>query len=96
MEQGPLGHRPSWPPIDPAQVSEEIISCRHIYTFFFRLRRQSLWDISQPPSPAPSLSTLLSVREREAADSELLLYTAQLRNPLPVSSLHPVDFSRLM
>jgi hypothetical protein len=36
------------------------------------------------------------VREREAADSELLLYTAQLRNPLPVSSLHPVDFSRLM
>ncbi len=56
MEQDPLGHRPSWPPIDPAQVSIVFLSPRPVYTLCFHLPRQTLWDIPQPLLPLPRCS----------------------------------------
>ncbi len=92
MEQGPLGHRPSWQPIDPAQVSKFLVSCRPIYTFCFRLRCQSLWDISQPPFPhLPFPRCYLCASEKQQTASSYS--AAQLGNPLPVSSLRSADFS---
>jgi hypothetical protein len=42
----------------------DLLTPRPLYTFSFRLPRQTLWDISQPLLPLPTLSSLSTLLAR--------------------------------
>jgi hypothetical protein len=61
-------------------------SPRHLYTFSLRLPRQTLWDISQPLHPLPTLSSL----------STLLAHTYIFASSWNSSSIRLLNFVEIV